>query len=103
MLARVPVFVLGLLVVRGLPALVYRPVFGTRGAVAAGLLQATSLPFIVAATAIGVSLDVITRATAAAFVTAGLISALVFPLAADFLLQSNTRSYSVAEDASPAD
>ncbi len=90
-LARVPVFVIGLLVVRGLPALVYRPLLGTRNAIAAGLLQATSLPFIVAATAIGQSLDVITRATAAAFVSAGLISALVFPMAASFLLRADTR------------
>jgi Kef-type K+ transport system membrane component KefB len=101
-LARVPVFVAGLLVVRGLPALVYRPLLGTRDAIAAGLLQATSLPFIVAATAIGVALDAMTRATAAAFVTAGLISALVFPMAATFLLQSNTRSSKVVEQASPA-
>ena len=87
-LARVPVFVIGLLVVRGLPAMVYRPLVGTRGAVAAGLLQATSLPFIVAATAIGVSLDVITRATAAAFITAGLISALFFPMIAMYLMRT---------------
>ena len=60
-LARVPVFVIGLLLVRGLPALVYRPLLGTRDAIAAGLLQATSLPFIVAATVIGESLDVIAR------------------------------------------
>ncbi len=90
-LARVPVFVIGLLVVRGLPALVYRSLLGTRNAIAAGLLQATSLPFIVAATAIGQSLDVITRATAAAFVSAGLISALVFPMAASHLLRADNR------------
>ena len=100
-LVRVPVFVVGLLVVRGVPALVYRPLLGLRGSIAAGLLQATSLPFIVAATEIGQSLGVITRATAAAFVTAGLISALVFPWLANSLLQSNTRS-SVPEEASPA-
>ena len=34
-LARVPVFVIGLLVVRGVPTLVYRPVLGTRNAIAA--------------------------------------------------------------------
>jgi Kef-type K+ transport system membrane component KefB len=90
-LARVPVFVVGLLVVRGLPALVYRPLLGTRGAIAAGLLQATSLPFIVAATAIGESLGVITRATAAAFVTAGLLSALVFPMVAMVLIRRDER------------
>jgi Kef-type K+ transport system membrane component KefB len=91
-LARVPVFVVGLLVVRGLPALVYRPLLGLRASIAAGLLQATSLPFIVAATEIGQALGVITRATAAAFVTAGLISALVFPMVAGSLLRKDVSS-----------
>ena len=51
---------------RGLPALLYRPLVGRRAAcVAAGLLQATSLPFIVAATAIGLELGVIDAAGAA--------------------------------------
>ncbi len=86
-LLRVPVFLGALLVVRGVPALVFRPALGTRRSVAAGLLLATSLPFIVAATEIGQSLDVITRGTAAAFVSAGLLSALVFPMAADALLR----------------
>lgn len=86
-LARVPVFLAALLVVRGIPALVYRPLLGTRSTVAAGLLQATSLPFIVAATQIGIALDVVTPATAAAFVAAGLVSALVFPATALSLLR----------------
>jgi Kef-type K+ transport system membrane component KefB len=101
-LARVPVFVVGLLVVRGVPALVYRPLLGTRNAIAAGLLQATSLPFIVAATAIGESLDVIARATAAAFVSAGLISALVFPAVASSLLRRDAR-VRAAESSQTAD
>jgi len=37
------------------------------------------LPFIVAATKIGVVIGAVTTATAAAFVAAGLVSALVFP------------------------
>ncbi len=86
-LARVPVFLAALLVVRGVPALVYRPLVGTRSSIAAGLLQATSLPFIVAATQIGITLDAVTPATAAAFVAAGLVSALVFPAAALGLLR----------------
>jgi Kef-type K+ transport system membrane component KefB len=90
-LLRVPLFLVALLVVPGLPALVYRPVLGTRQSVAAGLLLATSLPFIVAATQIGISLGVVTRATAAAFVAAGLISALVFPLVATLLVRRDQR------------
>ena len=89
-LALVPVFVVCLLVVRGIPAVIYRPITGARGAVAAGLLQATSLPFIVAATMIGVELGSIDPGTAAAFVAAGLLSALLFPALAVALLGRST-------------
>ena len=89
-LTLVPVFLACLLVVRGLPAVVYRPVTGGRGAVAAGLLQATSLPFIVAATMIGVELGALDAGTAAAFVAAGLLSAILFPAAATALLRGET-------------
>ncbi len=46
-LLRVPLFLVALLVVRGVPALLYRRSLGTRSSLAAGLLQATSLPFLV--------------------------------------------------------
>jgi Kef-type K+ transport system membrane component KefB len=78
-LALVPVFLAALIVARGVPALVYRRLVGARGAAAAGLLQATSLPFIVTATQIGVGIGALDRSTAAAFVAAGLVSALLFP------------------------
>ncbi len=55
---------------------------------AAGLLQATSLPFIVAATAIGVDLGLIDAATSAGFIAAGLLSVLVFPVLALRLLRA---------------
>jgi hypothetical protein len=48
----------------------------------AGLLQATSLPFIVAATMIGLDIGAITEANAAAFIAAGLLSVLIFPITA---------------------
>jgi hypothetical protein len=66
-------------------------VLGLRGAVAAGLLLATSLPFIVAATEIGQSMGLITRGTSAAFVTAGLLSALLFPMTAEALIRRGAR------------
>jgi hypothetical protein len=47
--------------------------------VIAGVLQATSLPFIVAATQIGVQLGVVSRASAAALVAAGLLSVIISP------------------------
>ena len=81
-IVRVPIFFVALVAVRGLPALLYRPLIGQSRAVVAGLLQATSLPFIVAATAIGQELGLIDAAGAAALVGAGLLSVLLFPLAA---------------------
>jgi len=87
-LLRLPLFLIALLAVRGLPALLYRHELGNRRAVAAGLLQATSLPFIVAATAIGVALGLIAPATAAALVGAGLLSVIAFPVISLILLQA---------------
>jgi Kef-type K+ transport system membrane component KefB len=86
-LVRVPVFLLALLVVRGLPALLGLRASGPRATLALGLLQATSLPFIVTATQIGVALGKITPVTAAALVCAGLLSVLIFPLVALGLLR----------------
>lgn len=47
-LLRVPVFLVALLVMRALPALLYVRTLGRRASLATALLQATSLPFIVA-------------------------------------------------------
>jgi Kef-type K+ transport system membrane component KefB len=85
-IARVPIFLLALLVVRALPAFLYRPMLDTRRIVAAGLLQATSLTFVVAAAQIGMDLGVIGAATGAALIAAGLLSVLIFPLVALGLL-----------------
>ena len=86
-LLMVPVFLAALLVVRGLPALVYRGTLDGRRTAIAGLLQATSLPFIVAATAIGLELGLLDAAASAALVGAGLLSVLLFPLAGLVLLR----------------
>lgn len=86
-LAQVPVFLLALLLVRGLPALSYRRLVGATRARAAGLLQATSLPFIVTATMIGADLGLVEADTAAALVSAGMLSVLLFPSAALGLLR----------------
>src|SRR5258706_3498226 len=84
---RVPIFLAALLLVRGLPALLYHPLVGSRRSVVAGLLQATSLTFIVAASQIGLELGLITKATSAALIAAGLLSVLIFPLIALTLLR----------------
>src|SRR5262249_47411741 len=88
-LARVPLFLAALLVVRGLPALFYRS-FGTARQVAgAALLQATSLSIPVVAGQIGVDLGLIRPVNYVALVAAGLISVIVFPLVALPLLRES--------------
>jgi Kef-type K+ transport system membrane component KefB len=77
--ARVPLFLLAIYLVRGLPAFVYVRLLGRSRSVIAGVLQGTSLPFIVAATQIGLQLGVVTRASAAALVAAGLLSVVISP------------------------
>jgi Kef-type K+ transport system membrane component KefB len=86
-LALVPVFLIALLLARGLPAALYRPMVGDRSSLAAGLLQATSLPFIVAATGIGMELGILSPAVGAAMVVAGLVSVVLFPLGALTILR----------------
>ena len=89
-LAMVPVFLAALVVVRGLPALVYRSAIGGRRTAVAALLQATSLPFIVTATTIGVERDLVSSAESAALIAAGLFSVLLFPLGGVLLLRGET-------------
>jgi Kef-type K+ transport system membrane component KefB len=79
---RIPVFLVALLVARGAPAFLYRGDLGGRGAVAVGLLQATSLPFLVTAATIGISIGAISEVTGAALVCAGLLSVVIFPAVA---------------------
>jgi Kef-type K+ transport system membrane component KefB len=97
-LLMVPVFLAALLLARGVPAIVYRGALDARQTAIAGLMQATSLPFIVAATAIGRELDLIDAAASAAMIGAGLLSVLLFPLGGLLLL----RRERVPADAEPA-
>jgi Kef-type K+ transport system membrane component KefB len=78
----VPLTVIALLLIRGAPVALYRRFLSRREMVAAGLLQATSLSFIVPATQIGVELDKITTATAAGLVAGGVVTVLAFPVLA---------------------
>ena len=89
MMLLVPVFLVALLLVRGAPAILYRHRLDSRHTAIAGLLQATSLTFIVAATQIGMQLGLITSELSAALVTAGLLSVIIYPLLALALLGSS--------------
>ena len=75
----VPVFLAALLVVRGVPALLYVRAVGRARALAAGFMQATSLTFIVVATIIGVETNHQRSSTATALVVAGLLSVIIYP------------------------
>ena len=96
--ARVPLFLLAIYLARGLPALVYVRLVGRSRSVIAGVLQATSLPFIVAATQIGLQLGVVTRASAAGLVAAGLLSVVISPALGLMLLRREQPEAAVSDD-----
>ncbi len=85
-IAEVPLFLAALLVVRGLPALLYTRFVGLRHASVAGLMQATTLTFVIVATEIGLADRLISPTTSASLLTAGLLSAALFPALALRLL-----------------
>ena len=96
-IARVPVFLVALLVVHAVPAFVtMRGAVGPRAAVAAGLLESSTLSFVVATAAIGMELGLLGRGTGAALVAAGLLSVLIFPAVAVSLLASRSSAPDVA-------
>src|SRR5215218_8739509 len=86
-IAMVPIFLIALFVVRGLPALPHRSLLDGRHVAVAGIMQATSLPFIVAASTIGVELGLVDAAESAALIGVGLLSVLLFPLGGLVLLR----------------
>jgi Kef-type K+ transport system membrane component KefB len=86
-LARVPLFLVILLAVRGLPALLYRPLVQRREVAASALLQATSVGLFVVGTQIGQDMGLISAANAAALIAAGLLSVVLFPLGALTILR----------------
>jgi Kef-type K+ transport system membrane component KefB len=96
-LVHVPIFLVALFLIRGLPALLYRPIVPAGRTAVSALLQATSLPFIVAATAIGTSIGVISSANAAALIAAGLLSVVLFPAGALTLLRRDPRKPSAVD------
>jgi Kef-type K+ transport system membrane component KefB len=100
--ARVPLFLAALVLARGVPALLYRNLLGDRKTIVAGLLQATSLPFIVAATAIGQDLGLITAASSAALIAAGLLSVVIFPVLGLSLLRRGETPMSGDGEARPS-
>jgi Kef-type K+ transport system membrane component KefB len=90
-LLRVPVFLVALLVVRGVPALLYVGLLSQRRVLAAGLLQATSLSFILVAVDLGQQLHLMTALTGSALIATALLSSLLFPAVALTILGKEER------------
>ncbi len=83
----VPLLVLTLLLCRGLPELILRLGGSPTQRLGAGLICATSLPFIVTAAQVGVASHRMGASTAAAMTSAALIGVLLFPALAVPLLR----------------
>lgn len=83
LLALVPVVLIVLFVVRGVPSMLAAPEGSNgRDRLSIALLGATGLPIIVAVTGIGVDEGILSSAGASVLVGAGMLSVLVFPLVA---------------------
>ena len=88
--ARLILFFILFLVVRGLPALLfYRRDLSLRGRVQMMLLTATALPLLVALAHIGLESGTMLPENAAALVGAGVLSVIVFPAVAVVINRSN--------------
>ena len=85
-LGRVALFFAMLMLIRGLPALLYRKHLTGKETLAAALLQSTNLSFIVVAVTVGEEIDRIHTVTGSALILAGLLSAVIFPATAQMLL-----------------
>jgi Kef-type K+ transport system membrane component KefB len=80
-LVEIPVFLVLMLLVRGLPTLLcFRYALRNRQRAALAFFSATGLPLIVVVTAIALADGLVTTQTAAALVTAGMLSVLIFPV-----------------------
>jgi Kef-type K+ transport system membrane component KefB len=87
---RVPLFLALYLVVRGVPALLFRRQLGARTTAALALLSATSLSFVITATDIGVRIGKLRDINATALVGAAVLAMVIFPLVAQSLLAGDT-------------
>jgi len=87
-----------LVLVRGLPALLFRRLLGGKELAALGLYSATSLSLIVALTNAAVSRGMMGRPAAAALVGGGLLSVLVFPVIATRLVGKSASQRETARE-----
>jgi Kef-type K+ transport system membrane component KefB len=101
-IALIGLFFVAFLVVHLVALPLYRRTVSGRGALVAGLLGSTSsLPFVVTATTIGQAEGLITKATAAAMLVAGVLSALVFPVIALVIVRRDEMTGSLVSPPEP--
>jgi Kef-type K+ transport system membrane component KefB len=79
-LLKLPMFLVLFLVVRGLPAWLYRHDLPPNSMRALGVLQSAGLPLLVVITGLGVESGQMRSDNAAALVGAGLLSVIIFPI-----------------------
>jgi Kef-type K+ transport system membrane component KefB len=80
-LALVPVLLVAVFVVKGIPALLYHDEFAWRDCAAAGALQSAQMTLTVAGVEIGRQLGLIDKALGAALISVALLSVLIAPVA----------------------
>jgi len=94
-----PVALLALFVIRGLPSMLAAPEGSSgRDRLSMALMGATGLPIIVAVTAIGVEEGILTTWQHAVLVAAGMLSVLLFPLVGMALRGERVRSGTLQDD-----
>ncbi len=74
-----------LLAVKIIPALLWKPLFGTKRAIAGGFLMSSRLSLIIAASAVGLELGVITPGINASFIIMAIITCFVSPVVYNLL------------------
>lgn len=79
-LVLVPVLLVAVFVVKGIPALLYRDEFALRECAAAGALQSAQMTLTVAGVEIGRQLEIIDAALGAALISVALLSVLIAPI-----------------------
>ena len=75
----VPIFLVSLLVVRGLPVLLYRRLMTQRERAGTAFFQATSLSLLIASAPAGLAAHAITERGSTALIAAGMLSVIVYP------------------------
>ena len=99
LLLALPLLLVVLLVIRGLPAMWAAPEGASRrDRIAVAFFGATGLPIIVAVTAIGVDEQIITSGTASVLVGAGMLSVLLFPLIGSLIRREPVTAGAPLED-----